>query len=71
MLLGKNPEFFRQKEKSVGFIKPVEGGDGGYHERGSSTSPGVPLPGLRAVNSSAYELTLDQGQNVPYNDISE
>jgi hypothetical protein len=57
MLLGKNPEFFRQKEKNVGFIKPTEGGDGGYNERSSSTSPGVPLPGMRAVNCLANSLT--------------
>lgn len=50
MLLGKNPEFFRQKEKPVGFIKPTDGGDGGLRERNGATSAAMPLPGMRPVN---------------------
>jgi hypothetical protein len=49
MLLGKNADFFRQKEKNVGFIKPTDGGDGGYSQRNGSASPPVSLPGMRAV----------------------
>jgi hypothetical protein len=62
MLLGKNPEFFRQSEKNLGFIKSSNGGDGGLHDRNESTLPGMPLPGIRAVpqfeESSNFE---DQG----------
>ena len=49
MLLGKNPEFFRQKEKPVGFIKPTDGGDGGLRDRNGATSAAMPLPGMRSV----------------------
>jgi hypothetical protein len=50
MLVSRNAEFFRQKEKPVGFIKPSDGGDGGYSDRnGPSTSYGVALPGMRSV----------------------
>jgi hypothetical protein len=52
MLLGKNPEFFRQKEKNVGFIRSTDGGDGGLYERNGNMGPsGMALPGMRAVNS--------------------
>jgi hypothetical protein len=52
MLVGRNTEFFRQKEKPVGLIKPSDGGDGGYSDRnGSSSSYGVALPGMRSVRS--------------------
>jgi hypothetical protein len=44
MLIGKNPEFFRQKEKNVGFIKSTDGGDGGK-------SPPMALPGMKPVFS--------------------
>lgn len=50
MLIGRNAEFFRQKEKNVGFIKPSDGGDGGLHERNGSTSSAMALPGMRPVN---------------------
>jgi hypothetical protein len=50
MLLGKNPEFFRQKEKPVGFIKPTDGGDGGLRDRNGVSSTAMPLPGMRPVN---------------------
>jgi hypothetical protein len=56
MLLGKNPEFFRQKEKPVGFIKPVDGGDGGLRDRSGATSAAMPLPGMRPVKSQQSEL---------------
>jgi hypothetical protein len=51
MLLGRNPEFFRQKEKNLGLIKSNDGGDGGLreHQRNGSTSPPVALSGMRAV----------------------
>jgi hypothetical protein len=49
MLLGKNPEFFRQKEKPVGFTKPTDGGDGGLGDRIGATSSAMPLPGMRSV----------------------
>jgi len=50
MLLGRNAEFFRQKEKPVGFIKATDGGDGGYSERNESTYSVGP-PGVRNVHS--------------------
>ena len=54
MLLGKDPEFFRQKEKNVGFIRSTDGGDGGLYERNGSTGRlGMALPGMRAVNPRA------------------
>ena len=50
MLLGRNPEFFRQKEKNVGLIRPSDGGDGGLYEKNEYTSPqGMVLPGMREV----------------------
>lgn len=50
MLLGRNPDFFRQKEKNVGFIRSTDGGDGGLYERNGNTSPsGMALSGMRAV----------------------
>jgi len=53
MLLGRNSEFFRQKEKNVGFIKPSDGGDGGLHERNGATSSAMALPGMRPVSFSS------------------
>lgn len=49
MLIGRNTEFFRQKEKNVGFIKSNDGGDGGLHERNGPTSSAMALPGMRPV----------------------
>jgi hypothetical protein len=42
MLLTKNPEFFRQKEKNVGFVRSTDN-DGGF------VRDSMPLPGMRAV----------------------
>ena len=59
MLLGKNPEFFRQKEKNVGFIRSTDGGDGGLYERnGNMGASGMALPGMRAVNSRENTFNL-------------
>jgi hypothetical protein len=58
MLLRKTPEFFRQSEKNVGLIKPTDGGDGGLYERNSSTTPGLPLPGMRQVSSSQKRVLI-------------
>jgi len=49
MLLNKNAEFFRQKEKPLGFVKSKDGGDGGYSERNGSASPPMALPGMSSV----------------------
>jgi hypothetical protein len=46
MLVGRNAEFFRQKEKNIGFIKSNDGGDGGLHDRNGSA---MELPGMRPV----------------------
>ena len=51
MLLTRSAEFFRQKEKPVGFIKAADGGDGGYSERNGSMH-GVALPGMRNVHAT-------------------
>jgi len=56
MLLGKNAEFFRQKEKPLGLIKPTEGGDGGLHE-----NEAMALPGLRQVFVLSIKANADQG----------
>ena len=81
MLLTKNAEFFRQKEKNVGFIKSSDGGDGGLHERNGSTSPGIPLPGMRAVimyqqpsnvqSKGKTFLTMIGQQDMPSNSTRE
>ena len=57
MLIARNAEFFRQKEKNVGFIKSNDGGDGGLHERHGSTSSAMTLPGMRPVRPPR-EITL-------------
>ena len=69
MLLGRNAEFFRQKEKNVGFIKSNNGGDGGFHERNASTSE-MALPGMRPVRPTVeVGLITGQGQDFPDDDI--
>jgi len=62
MLLTKNAEFFRQKEKSVGFIKSTDGGDGGYSGRNGSASPPMALPGMSSVRPvlSHYHMFFRQ-----------
>ena len=72
MLLGKHPEFFRQKEKNVGLIRSTDGGDGGLYEKNEYTSPqGMTLPGMRAVKPrESNKLNLDEGQNFSHNDLA-
>ena len=50
MLLSKNAEFFRQKEKNWGFIKSTDG-DGGYSQRNVSATPNASPHGIRNVMS--------------------
>lgn len=65
MLLGKNAEFFRQKEKPLGLVKSNDG-DGGLHGTGA-----MPLPGMRQVLQQFVSLTnADKGQDFPHHDIT-